>query len=126
MATQHACSLHGGQQAMIFCRRCFRTLCPECLEKQATCERAGSQPHDYLELRQVPNYLRDQLGAIQAGLRREQTALREQERNCTQQVATIDTELSTRVAKVTDSADERLQVLDRLRAFIRANTTHTQ
>ena len=122
MAAQQECEYHKRRQVVLFCIKCTRPLCATCVVG-FKCPATQSQQHEFIEVENIPAFLRNQLDSIQLQLSSEQSDLQKCAKCFSHEEESRNVDLSSQVDRVLQSRDEALQVLQQLQTAIRAATT---
>ena len=122
MAAQQECEHHKGRQFMLFCIKCTRPLCATCVVG-FKCPATQSQHHEFIEVENMPAFLRKQLDSIQLQLSSEQSDLQKHAKCFSNEEESRDVDFNGQVERVLQSRDEALQVLQQLQTAIRSATT---
>ena len=105
---------------MIFCVKCVRQLCTTCLVDQSCQVGAASEGHTFIELKNVPAWLRNQLDSIQGMLGGEQSALLDAATKSASELERKDEDLHAAVERTVQRMQDALQMLVQLQRTISA------
>ena len=105
---------------MIFCVKCVRQLCTTCLVDQSCQVGSASEGHTFIELKNVPAWLRNQLDSIQGMLGGEQSALLDAATRSACEMERKDEDLRAAVERTVQRMQEALKMLVQLQRTISA------